>query len=81
MLVAVSLPVAVRFQDMLMDYFLLFGKKSCVFEDLRLPLETFNKINRDAVLHFIHQVQDLVNSEPVDFNCPDEHLKENVRAC
>lgn len=63
---------------MLMDYFHLFGTKSCVFDDLSLYVGLFNKINREAVLHFVQQVQEMVTSEPVDFDCPDEEMKTNV---
>ena len=61
-----------------MDYFRLFGTKSCVFDDLILFLDVFNRINREAVLIFIHQVQELVDSEPIDFDCPSSVIKENV---
>lgn len=65
---------------MLTDYFMLFGAKTCVFDDLHLFVEVFNDIDREAVLRFIQQLQEMVNSEPVDFDCPDEELKKNVGA-
>lgn len=64
--------------DMLMDYFTLFGAKTCVFDDLCLFLDVFDKIDREALLRFIQHLQQVVNSEPVDFGCPDEELKKNV---
>ena len=63
---------------MLTDYFTIFGTKNCVFDDLRLFVELFNKIDGDAVSNFIRQVQELVTSDPVEFDCSEEHLKINV---
>lgn len=63
---------------MLMDYFTIFGTKNCVFDDLRLFVELFYKIDRNAVSNFIRRVQELVTSDPVEFDCSEEHLKINV---
>ncbi len=62
-----------------MDYFRIFGTKACVFDDLNMYADTFNKIDRSSVLAFNQRVQDLVNSEPIDFDCSDDLVKENVR--
>ena len=63
-----------------MDYFKLFGTKSCMFDDLCLFLDVYEKIDREAVLRFVKRVQEAVEAEPVDFDCSDEHLKLNVCA-
>jgi hypothetical protein len=68
----------VSLQDMLMDYFTLFGSKACVFDDLCLFVDVFAKMDREALLRAVQQLQEVVNSEPVDFNCLDEDLKKNV---
>lgn len=65
-------------QDLLVDYVTLFGAKTCVFDDLYVFVEVFSEIDREAVLRFIQQLQEMANSEPVDFDCPDEELKNNV---
>lgn len=63
---------------MLTDYFKLFGTKACVFDDLCLFLDVFKKIDKDSVMRFLQWVQQLVDSEPVQFDCADEDLKTNV---
>ena len=65
-------------KDILMDYFTLFGAKTCMFDDLCLFLDVFDKIDREVLLRFVQHLQQVVNSEPVDFLCPDEDLKKNV---
>lgn len=65
-------------EEMLMDYFTIFGTKDCVFDDLRLFVELFDKIDRESVSNFIRRVQELVTSDPVEFDCSEEHLKINV---
>ena len=64
---------------MLMDYFSVFGSKPCVMDDLCLFVEVFDQINHDSVLSFTQRVQQLIESEPVDFDCSEEDLKQNVR--
>ena len=71
-------PFIASIEDILMDYFKVFGTKSCVFDDLCLFLDVYEKIDKEAVLRFIQQIQALVDSEPIDFDCSDEHLKTNV---
>ncbi len=61
-----------------MDYFKMFGTKSCMFDDLCLFLDVYNKIDKEAVLGFVRLVEEMVAAEPVDFDCSDEHLKINV---
>ena len=61
-----------------MDYFKIFGTKGCVFDDLSVFLDVFMKIDKESVMRFLKQVQELVESEPVQFDCSDEDLKTNV---
>ena len=61
-----------------MDYFKLFGTKSCVFDDLCLFLDVYEKIDREAVLCFMDRIREMVESEPIDFDCSDDQLKVNV---
>ena len=61
-----------------MDYFTLFGSKTCVFDDLCLFVDVFEKMDRDAVLGILQQLHHVVHSEPVEFDCPDQDLKKNV---
>ena len=50
-----------------------------MFDDLRTFLDVCGKVDNQAVLHFLQQVQDQVESDPVDFDCPDDLIKKNVR--
>ena len=62
-------------QDMLLDYIILFGTKSCVFEDLRLFLDTFPN---EAVTMTLQHFEEMVVNDPVNFDCQDSEIKENV---
>ena len=60
---------------MLLDYIILFGTKSCVFEDLRLFLDVLPE--EDVKLALQH-LEEMVANEPVIFDCQDSEVKENV---
>ena len=60
---------------LLLDYLLLFGSKSCVFEDLRLFLDSFPNEEVDEALQTFEQ---MVADDPVDFDCEDIDIRENV---
>ena len=60
---------------LLLDYLLLFGSKSCVFEDLRLFLDSFPDEEVDEALQTFEQ---MVADDPVDFDCEDIDIRENV---
>ena len=61
-----------------MDYFHLFGTKNCVFEDLKMFL---NEFPADDVKEFLRRINEKVQAEPVDFDCPASKTKENVCVC
>ncbi len=63
---------------MFIDYFKIFGTKGCVFDDLRMFLDVCGKVDNQAVLQFLQYVQDEVDSTPIDFDCSDDLIKENV---
>ena len=63
-----------------MDYFKLFGTKNCVFDDLRTFLDLCGKINNQAVLQFLQLVQEKLNTDVIDFDCPDDLIKQNASA-
>jgi hypothetical protein len=60
---------------LLLDYLLLFGSKSCVFEDLRLFLDSFPDESVDEALQTFEQ---MVADDPVNFDCEDIDIRENV---
>ena len=62
-------------QDMLLDYLMLFGTKSCVFEDLRAFLDVFPE---EAVNMTLRHFEAMVVNDPVNFDCQDSEIKENV---
>lgn len=63
--------------DMLMDYFRLFGTKNCVFDDIMRYISPDGLAAGD-VEKFVKEVDTLVTSQPVDFDCPPEDVKENL---
>lgn len=67
-------------QELLMDYFHLFGTKSCVFDDLKPYLDS-KTMPPDIVQGFLDQVEQEINSNPLDFDCPPEQIRENVSYC
>ena len=60
---------------MLLDYLSLFGTKSCVFEDLKMFLDVFPE---DVVSVVLQHLEEVVANDPVNFDCQDSELKENV---
>ena len=60
---------------MLFDYIMLFGTKSCVFDDLRLFLDVFPD---EAVGVALQHFEEVVVNDPVNFDCQDSEIKENV---
>ncbi len=61
-----------------MDYFRLFGTKNCVYDDL-VRYVTPGGIPGDHVERFLREVDEQVHKDPIDFGCPSDETKENVR--
>lgn len=68
-------PPSAHPREMLLDYLSIFGDKSCVFDDLRMYLDVFPEEEVGVVLQHLEEV---VTNDPVNFDCEDSELKENV---
>ena len=68
-------PSTVQPQILLLDYLLLFSSKSCVFEDLRMFVDSFPD---EAVGVALQHFEEMVASDSVNFDCQDIDIKENV---
>ena len=61
--------------ELMMDYFQAFCSKNCCFEDLSVFLE-----GAGSVEPFISAAEGFVGrEEPVQFDCREEDIRENVR--
>ena len=60
-----------------MDYFRVFGTKNCIFDDLRVHVSP-DGLPGEEVERFVKEVETLVASQPINFECPLEEVRENV---
>jgi N-terminal acetyltransferase B complex non-catalytic subunit len=60
---------------LLLDYFSVFGTKSCCFDDLRSYLEFFSP---DEIKKFMVMAEAKVAENPINFDCSEKDRKRNV---